>query len=187
MTGFVTIATVVAAEGGRGRPHDAEAIERALATEGGHLLIGHGSYTIYHAQGWLSGCCPDTVKRMCLAAGLPVIDARRVPFDAIGHSPILRRNVGEADTARIAISGTMVAVGREPSPEPYTALSCPPLATVASLYQAAGADVRNIPKHRQVLVLPRAEGATHSNTTRGAGLRRTALGRLLQRLRVHRP
>jgi hypothetical protein len=38
----------------------------------------------------------------------------------------------------------MVAVGDEPSPEPYNAFSYAPLVEAASAYRAAGAEVFNI-------------------------------------------
>jgi hypothetical protein len=60
---------------------------------------------------------------------LPVIDSRMAPFD---------------DVVRVAVRGPMVAVGKEPSPQPYRALSYAPLVEVASAYRAAGAEVFNI-------------------------------------------
>jgi hypothetical protein len=56
---------------------------------------------------------------------LPVIDSRMVVFE---------------DVVRAAVPGPMVAVGEEPSPQPYHALSYAP----ASAYRAAGAEVFNI-------------------------------------------
>jgi hypothetical protein len=60
---------------------------------------------------------------------LPVIDSRMVVFE---------------DVVRAAVPGPMVAVGEEPSPQPYHALSYAPLVEVASAYRAAGAEVFNI-------------------------------------------
>jgi hypothetical protein len=41
----------------------------------------------------------------------------------------------------LACAGPMVAVGEEPSPRPYHALSYAPLIEVATAYRAAGAEV----------------------------------------------
>ncbi len=58
-----------------------EYIARALATEGGHLSIGRGGATLYFERGWLSGCHEERIKAEAIAARLPVIDSRSVPFD----------------------------------------------------------------------------------------------------------
>ena len=106
-------------------------IARALATVGGHLAIGRGGFTLHFGRGaWLSGHDADAAKRACAAAGLPVIDSRRVPIEHV---------------AELAISGPMVAVGHPPCPEPYHALSYAPLALIAERYRAAGAEVLNQP------------------------------------------
>ena len=112
----------------RGREY-AEDIAKALATEGGHLAIGRGGTTLYYERGWLSGCHPEQVKAEAIAAGLPVIDSRNVPFDAVWE---------------LAVRGPMVAVGQPASPPPYGALSYAPLAVVAEAYRAAGAEVFNV-------------------------------------------
>ena len=105
-------------------------IARALATEGGHLAIGRGGFSLYFGRGaHLSGYHCETVKAACIAAGLPVIDSRIVDFAAV---------------ARLAINGPMIAVGEPPSPPPYHALSYAPLAVVAAAYRAAGAEVWNL-------------------------------------------
>ncbi len=57
--------------------------ECALATEGGHLAIGQGGATLYFDRGWLSGCIPDAIKAEAVDAGLPVIDSRGLPFEAV--------------------------------------------------------------------------------------------------------
>ena len=58
--------------------HD-EVIARALATEGGHLAIGRSGYTIWFARSSRqSGYDCETIKAAAVAAGLPVIDSRRV-------------------------------------------------------------------------------------------------------------
>jgi hypothetical protein len=107
-----------------------EYIARALATEGGHLSIGHGGATLYFERGWLSGCHEERIKAEAIAAGLPVIDSRSVPFDRVWD---------------LAVRGPMVAVGEPPSSPPYHALAYAPLAVVLEAYRAAGAEVFNVP------------------------------------------
>ena len=105
-------------------------IASALRTEGGHLSIGRGGFTLYYARGArLSGYDCEPIKACCIVAGLPVIDSRMVAFE---------------DVVRLAVSGPMAAVGEDPSPPPYHALSYSPLAVLANAYRAAGAEVLNI-------------------------------------------
>lgn len=105
-------------------------IARALATVGGHLSIGRGGFGLHFGRGaCLSGYESEAVKAACIAAGLPVIDSRRVDF---------------ATVARLAIQGPMVAVGAPPSPPPYHAFSYAPLTVVAAAYRAVGAEVWNL-------------------------------------------
>jgi hypothetical protein len=112
----------------RSRDYD-DYVASALRTEDGHLSIGRGGFTLYYARGAsLSGYDCERVKACCIAAGLPVIDSRMVAFE---------------DVVRLAVNGPM-AVGEEPSPAPYYALSCAPLAVLANAYLAAGAEVFNI-------------------------------------------
>jgi hypothetical protein len=107
-------------------------VASALRTEGGHLSIGRGGFTLYYARGaHLSGYDCDEAKACCIAAGLPVIDSRMVAFE---------------DVARLAIRGPMAAVGEEASLPPYHALAYAPLAVIAQSYAAAGAAVFNIPQ-----------------------------------------
>ena len=109
-------------------------ISRALVTEGGHLSIGRGGFSLYFGRGaHLSGYDCEPVKAACVAAGLVVIDSRMVDF---------------ATVARLAIKGPMIAVGEPPSPPPYHALSYAPLTVVASAYRAAGAEVWNLDQAR---------------------------------------
>jgi hypothetical protein len=111
------------------RDHD-DYIASALRTEGGHLSIGRGGFILYYAGGArLSGYDCESINACCIAAGLPVIDSRMAAFEEV---------------VRLAVRGPMVAVGESPSPQPYHALSYAPLATVASAYRAAGAEVFNI-------------------------------------------
>lgn len=107
-----------------------EYVAQALATEGGHLSIGRGGFTLYFGWGRLSGYDIETMKVACTAAGLPVIDSRCLPFKTVYD---------------LAVRGPMVAVGEPPSPPPYHALSYTPLAVVAEAYRAAGAEVFNVP------------------------------------------
>ncbi len=108
-----------------------EYITSALQTEGGHLSVGRGGFILYFGRGGrLSGYDCDHIKACCIAAGLPVIDSRMVPFE---------------DVVRLAVRGPMVAVGEEASPPPYHALSFAPLSAAAQAYRAAGAEVFNIP------------------------------------------
>ena len=76
---------------------DADAIDRALSTEGGHLFVGEGGYVLAYQRGTtLSGYDVAPVKAACIAAGLPVIDSRRLGFEAALH---------------LAIHTPMIAVG----------------------------------------------------------------------------
>jgi len=116
-------------------------IQKALTT-GGHMSIGRGGATIEWLNEWggrstLSGFDPDFVKPLAIAAGLPVIDSRNVPFHEV---------------YRLAFKGPMIAVpGNKPSKflsdsssEPWGSLDYAPLAYVAGAYRAAGAEVYNI-------------------------------------------
>jgi len=108
-----------------------EYIASTLRTEGGHLSIGRGGFTLYHARGaTLSGYDCESIKACCIAAGVPVIDSRMVAFE---------------DVVRLAVRGPMAAVGEEPSPPHYHAFSYAPLVSLAGAYRAAGAEVFNIP------------------------------------------
>ena len=113
----------------QGRRDYDEHIARALATTGGHLAIGRGGATLYFQNGWLSGADAEQIKAECIAAGLPVIDSRAVPFDVVYD---------------LAVRGPMVAVGQAAGPAPWGALSYAPLDMVAEAYRAAGAEVINL-------------------------------------------
>lgn len=105
-------------------------IEKALNTPGGHLSIGRGGFTLYYGKGArLSGYDIEPIKAECIAAGLPVIDSLSVPFDA---------------AVDLAIRGPMVAVGREPDPQPWHCFSFASLQAVALAYAEAGAEVWNL-------------------------------------------
>jgi len=106
-------------------------ILQALATEGGYLSIGRGGFTLHFGDGAvLSGYDIKTIKAESIAAGLPVIDSLGVAFERV---------------ADIAVSGPLVAVGRDPDPRPWGALSYAPLRDIASAYAAAGAAIWNMP------------------------------------------
>lgn len=106
---------------------DDDRIARALATAGGHLAIGRGGYTLHYDRGCrLSGYDVEPIKAVCIAAGLPVIDSREVPFEEV---------------CRLAVGGPMIAVGEQPGEPPFGALSYAPLSVVAAAYRAAGAEV----------------------------------------------
>jgi hypothetical protein len=92
-------------------------IDNALKTNGGHLSIGRGGFTLHYGNGArLSGYDIEPIKAECIAAGLPVIDSLSVPFDAV---------------ADLAIRGPMVAVGRDPDPQPWHCLSFASLQEIA--------------------------------------------------------
>ena len=109
--------------------HYADYIARALATEGSHLALGRGGATLYFESSTLSGCREEQIKAEAIAAGLPVIDSRQVPFNLVWE---------------LAVRGPMVAVGKPPCQPPYHAFSFAPLSVVAAAYRAAGAEVFNL-------------------------------------------
>jgi hypothetical protein len=83
--------------------HYGDYITSALRTEGGHLSVGRGGFTLHFGRGArLSGYDCESLKACFIAAGLPVIDSRMVAFE---------------DVVRLAVRGPMVAVGA-------AALSC---------------------------------------------------------------
>jgi len=106
---------------------DADAIDRALAVDGGHLFVGDHGFTLAYQRGTtLSGYDVAPIK----AAGLPVVDSRGLGFDAALH---------------LAIHSPMIAVGEPADAEPWHGLAHAPLHHVAALYHAAGAEVVNLP------------------------------------------
>jgi hypothetical protein len=109
-------------------------ITRALATEGGHLVIGRGGFTLSFGPGaTFSGYDIEPMKNACITAGLPVIDSRLMDFGVV---------------VRLAINGPLVAVGQAPDEPPYQAYSYAPLAVVAKSYREAGALVWNLDRVR---------------------------------------
>lgn len=110
---------------------DADAIGRALAVDGGHLFLGEGGFTLAYQRGTtLSGYDMEPIKAACVAAGLPVIDSRRLGFETALH---------------LAIHTPMIAVGEPADVQPWHGLAHAPLHHVAALYHAAGAEVVNLP------------------------------------------
>lgn len=124
-------------------------IAQAKAIKGGHLHIGRGGYTLCCGATRLSGYDCDHVKILCIEAGLPVIDSRGVPIDEV---------------SKIAVSGPMIAVGADPDPRPWHAMSYAPLGVVAAAYRRAGAEVFNIDEsdfdERAFVVPPNSSVAT---------------------------
>jgi hypothetical protein len=109
-------------------------ISEALRTPGGHLSIGRGGYTLYFSgSSRLQGYDCDEMKEACIARGVPVIDSRTVPFDAVWD---------------LAVKGPMVAVGRMADIAPWGAFSSAPLQAVADAYRAAGAEIFNPPSEQ---------------------------------------
>ncbi len=110
---------------------DAGTIAQALAVEGGHLFIGHNGNILHYACGAkLHGYDNDGMKVACVAAGLPVIDARQVAF---------------TDLWRIVVSEPEAAVGTPEELRSRHWVSQAPLTVVAGLYHAVGAEVLNPP------------------------------------------
>ena len=106
-------------------------IDAALATQGGHLSVGRGGFTLHYRNGaTLSRFGCEAIEAQCIAAGLPVMDSRCLAFDVVAH---------------LTLAGPLVAVGREPEPAPWHGLAFAPLHVVAARYAAAGAEVSNIP------------------------------------------
>jgi hypothetical protein len=104
-------------------------IEQAKQTAGGHLHIGRGGFSLHFGTSRLSGYDCDHIKALCITAGLPVIDSREAPIEIV---------------AKLAVSGPMIAVDRDPDPHPWHALAYAPLGAVAAAYRRAGAEVFNI-------------------------------------------
>ena len=98
-----------------------ELVGRTSRTEGGHLSIGRAGFTLHYDRGCtLSGYDCERMKALCLARGLPVIDSRTVPFEAVW---------------KLAVSGPMTAVGHAADEPPRHALSYVPLRIVVEAYR----------------------------------------------------
>jgi len=109
----------------------ADYIRQALSVEDGHLWMEPGGARLYCARGaYLSGFECEAIKAACLAAGLPVVDARKATFGPL---------------YALVVEAPRVAVGKPADPLPWHSLSEAPLAHVAALYRAAGAEVFNVP------------------------------------------
>jgi hypothetical protein len=107
-------------------------VARALRTPGGHLSIGRGGFILHYEHARLSGYDCDVIKEVAVAAGLPVIDSRLIPFEL---------------AAKLAVSGPMIAVNEPAATRPWHGLSDAPLEAVAAAYRKAGAEVINVPEH----------------------------------------
>ena len=112
----------------------AQVVALACVTEGGHLEIGpYGGMLAYSERGTpcrMSGFDVDAMKVAAIDAGLPLIDTRGLATEV---------------RCRVAVGSPLIAVGETPDPPPYHGLSRAPLAVVADLYRAAGAEVLNLP------------------------------------------
>jgi hypothetical protein len=113
--------------------YDAD-IAKALVTPGGHLSIGRGGFSLHYESSTLSGYDCEFIKQVAIAAGLPVIDSRMVPFDL---------------AAKLAVNGPMIAVNEPPRPRPWHAFSYAPLEAVGAAYRKAGAEVFNLPENTE--------------------------------------
>jgi hypothetical protein len=89
--------------------HYASYIESARQTQGGHLHIGRGGFTLHFGSSRLSGYDCERTKSRCVTAGLPVIDSRPVSFEVV---------------AKLAVSGPMIAVNAAADPRPWHAPWC---------------------------------------------------------------
>lgn len=111
-------------------PHHDQHIAEALTVSGGYLFLGRGGFSLHFARGaTLSGYACDEIKSACVAAGLPVIDARNIDYGSL---------------VELVFRGPMVAVGRDPDPQPWYALSYAPLDAVAASYARKGAEISNL-------------------------------------------
>ena len=111
--------------------HYASYIESARQTQGGHLHIGRGGFTLHFGSSRLSGYDCERIKSRCVTAGLPVIDSRPVSFEVV---------------AKLAVSGPMIAVNAAADQRPWHAFAYAPLGAVAAAYRRAGAEVFNVPE-----------------------------------------
>lgn len=80
----------------------------ALATQGGHLFIERGGFSLHCESGWLSGYDCEPVEAAAISARLPIIDGRKVAFGKV---------------AELALRGPMIAVGKPADPPPGTRYS----------------------------------------------------------------
>lgn len=79
----------------------------------------------------LSGYDCEFIKQVAIAAGLPVIDSRTVPYDL---------------AAKLAAKGPMTADNEPPRPRPWNAFSFAQLKAVGAAYRKAGVEVFNLQK-----------------------------------------
>ena len=117
---------------------DADTISRALAVEGGYLIVHEGSYTLAFGHGArLTGYAVERLEAACIAAGLPVIDTRMLAPGA---------------AFRLAAGSPMIAVNEASDPPPWDSITWAHLRHVAGLYRAAGAEVSNLPEAEDAAV-----------------------------------
>ncbi len=112
-------------------------INRAIKTQGGHLHIGRGGFTLHFGRSRLSGYGSDPIKAMAIDAGLPVIDSTLAPIDLV---------------AKLVVRGPMIALDCEPDHRPWHAYAYAPLVVVAAAYRRIGAEVFNVPDVDESLV-----------------------------------
>jgi len=106
-------------------------IRQALTFEDGHLFIGGGGAVLCFAPGVrLTGINAEAAKTACIAAGLPVIDIRGLDVET---------------EIRVARDEPRPDPGERVDARPFYGWAYGPLRTVAALYQAAGAEVVNMP------------------------------------------
>jgi hypothetical protein len=95
---------------------DDDYIASALRTEGGHLSIGRGGFTLYYAGGArLSGYDCEPIKPCCIAAGLPVIDSRMVTFEEVSPRGARPDGGGRRESEPPAISRSLLRPARQSS------------------------------------------------------------------------
>jgi hypothetical protein len=85
-------------------------MREARTTEGGHLALGRGGFTLYFAR----GACPsgrgcEAIKTACIAAAVPVIESRGLGRSRGGFTSRLRIR-GSAHGLPLALH---VTAGRE--------------------------------------------------------------------------
>jgi len=106
-------------------------IRQALTFEDGHLFIGGGGPVLCFRNGArLTGIDVEAAKAACIAAGLPVIDIRRLDVET---------------TIRVMHDEPRPGPGERVDARPFYGWAYGPLRTVAALYHAAGAEVVNMP------------------------------------------
>lgn len=103
-------------------------LRSSLETEGSYATIGYGGTAHYYsANGHVSGIQEGGGHwKAILACGIPTVDVRPM-----------------VDAGNWTIRTPMIAVGKEPDPEPYHALSYAPRDVVFKEYKERGALIHN--------------------------------------------